>query len=70
MFSKIWQWLNRPDDRDRYPDGGLVKRMPFPGGWIDNLPLWIQRSGAVILQVIGWLAIGALVLKICWPSLW
>jgi len=46
-----------------------VKRTPFPGGWIDLLPLWLQRVGSLVLQVIGWLAIGALVLKVCWPSL-
>jgi hypothetical protein len=74
MLSKIWRWLNREDTRPRYPDGQLVIEGPWAAGavhrFFDLLPLWIQRVGGLLFQVIGWLVIGVLVLKIAWPSLW
>ena len=74
MFGKVLQWLNREDTRPRYPDGRLVIRGPWAAGAVerllDALPLWLQRAGGVLLRVIVWLAIGALVLKLAWPSLW
>lgn len=63
MLRRLWSWLREEDSRERYPNGDLVNRTPFPGGWIDGLPLWLQRVrlllvgfSLLILLLISWLA--------------
>lgn len=54
MFTKFWNWLNREDWRERYPDGRLVLRGPWVAVAVerlfDELPLWLQRLGALLLR--------------------
>jgi hypothetical protein len=69
MFTKFWNWLNREDWRERYPDGRLVSRSPFPGNVVeslaDALPIWLQRLGVLLFQFFT----GAVILFVVWRLL-
>lgn len=67
MIGKIWRWLNREDERERYPDGRLVIRGPWVAGAVerllDALPLWLQRIGGLVLQMLAGCLVAFLVAR-------
>lgn len=69
MFTKFWNWLNREDWRERYPDGRLVLRGPWVAvavvRLLDGFPLWLQRLGGLFLRGV----VIALLVFCCWKFL-
>jgi hypothetical protein len=63
MLRKLWNWITEEDYRERYPNGDLVNKALFPGGWLDVFPLWLQRLAGlfllfaiVVLCLLAWIA--------------
>jgi hypothetical protein len=72
VLSSFWNWLNRPDVRERLPNGKLVLREPWPVSstllLLDKLPLWLQRLLQLLLFLFVIAALGVLAYSELKPS--